>query len=128
MSALLLSSFGFKYGVPEDANYVIDVRFLPNPFYVAELKDLSGLDEPVRSYIEAFDETEEFFAACAAFLDLVVRRYSKGTTVPGRPRLHIAIGCTGGRHRSVAVVERLAERYRDAPGGVEVVHRDMWRR
>jgi UPF0042 nucleotide-binding protein len=119
--SLLLSSFGFKYGVPQDSNYVFDVRFLPNPFYVAALKPLSGADEPVRKYLESFPETGEFLDSCTRLLDFVIPRHLNA----GRAQLHVAIGCTGGRHRSVACAERLFERYKDAPGGIGVSHRDI---
>jgi UPF0042 nucleotide-binding protein len=119
--SLLLSSFGFKYGVPQDSNYLFDVRFMPNPFYVAELKPLSGVDEPVRQYLESFPETGEFLDSCGRLLDFVIPRHLSA----GRTQLHVAIGCTGGRHRSVACVERLFERYKDAPGGAGVNHRDL---
>jgi UPF0042 nucleotide-binding protein len=119
--SLLLSSFGFKYGVPQDSNYIFDVRFLPNPFYIAELKPLSGVDEPVRKYLESFPETGEFLDSCTRLLDFVIPRHLDA----GKAQLHVAVGCTGGRHRSVACVERLFERYKDAPGGIGVSHRDI---
>lgn len=119
--SLMLSSFGFKHGVPQDSNYVFDVRFLPNPFYVAELKPLSGMDEAVREYLKSFSETGEFLTSCTQFLDFVIPRYLN----TGKSLLHVAMGCTGGRHRSVAVVEWLFEHYRDIPGGISVNHRDL---
>jgi len=124
---LVLSSFGFKYGLPQDANYVFDVRFIPNPFYVVELKPLSGMDEPVREYIGAFNETGLFLTSAAVFLDFVIPQYFDS----GRETLHIAVGCTGGRHRSVAIVEWLGEHYRkklaELGAGVtlEIRHRDV---
>jgi UPF0042 nucleotide-binding protein len=118
---LLLSSFGFKYGVPQDCNYMFDVRFMPNPFYVAELKPLSGTDGRVRKYLESFPETGEFLDSCARLLDFVIPHHLNA----GRAQLHVAVGCTGGRHRSVACVEWLFERYKNAPGGIGVSHRDI---
>ena len=115
-----LTSFGFKYGIPQDSSYVFDVRFIPNPFYVPELKPLSGKDEAVMRYLKTFAETDEFLAACGRLLDFVVPRY----LAAGKARLHIAVGCTGGRHRSVAFVEWLFERYKEAPGA-DVDHRDI---
>ncbi|MDR3264517.1 MAG: RNase adapter RapZ [Synergistaceae bacterium] len=121
--SLVFTSFGFKYGVPQDSNYVFDVRFIPNPFYVADLKPLTGMDEAVRKYLWSFPETEEFSASCVRFLDFVIPRYLN----TGKSQLHVTVGCTGGRHRSVAIVEWLFDRYRDAPGGISVNHRDLSR-
>ncbi|MDR1874426.1 MAG: RNase adapter RapZ [Synergistaceae bacterium] len=121
--SLLFTSFGFKYGVPQDSNYVFDVRFLPNPFYVAELKPLSGMDDVVKKYLHSFPETEEFLDSCTRFLDFVIPRYLS----TGKSMLHVAVGCTGGRHRSVAVAEWLFTRYGDTPGGISVNHRDLSR-
>ncbi|MDR1978632.1 MAG: RNase adapter RapZ [Synergistaceae bacterium] len=121
--SLLLTSFGFKYGVPQDCNYVFDVRFIPNPFYVAELKPLSGKDEPVKKYLESFAETREFMDACVRFLDFIVPRYLD----TGKAQLHVAVGCTGGRHRSVAFAEWFFERYEGTAGGIALNHRDVAR-
>ena len=119
--SLVLTSFGFKYGVPQDSNYLFDVRFMSNPYYVPELKPLSGKDPEIQDYLKTFGETEAFLKSCEAFLDFVVPHYLRA----GKSQLHIAVGCTGGRHRSVAVVEWLAERYRDVAGGISVNHRDL---
>ena len=121
--SLLVTSFGFKYGVPQDCNYVFDVRFIPNPFYVAELKVLSGQDEAVKKYLDSFTETQEFMDACSRFLDFVIPRYLD----TGKAQLHVAIGCTGGRHRSVALAEWLFTRYHDTAGGAALNHRDVTR-
>jgi UPF0042 nucleotide-binding protein len=121
--ALLFTSFGFKYGVPQDSNYVFDVRFVPNPFYVAELKNLSGKDEPVKKYLESFAETDKFLDSCTRLLDFVIPRYLE----TGKAQLHVAVGCTGGRHRSVAFAEWFYERYKGAPGGIGINHRDIAR-
>ncbi|MDR2522241.1 MAG: RNase adapter RapZ [Synergistaceae bacterium] len=118
---LLFSSFGFKYGVPQDSNYVFDVRFIPNPFYVEELKLLSGRDEAVKKYLDSFPGTGEFLTFCERFLDFVIPRYLE----TGKAQLHVAVGCTGGRHRSVALVEWLFERYRDEARNTAVNHRDL---
>jgi UPF0042 nucleotide-binding protein len=121
--SLLLTSFGFKYSVPQDSNYVFDVRFLPNPFYVASLKSLSGKDQEVQTYLESFPETLAFMDACTRFLGFVIPRYLE----TGKAQLHVAVGCTGGRHRSVALAEWLFGCYRDTPGGVALNHRDIVR-
>jgi UPF0042 nucleotide-binding protein len=121
--SLLVTSFGFKYSVPQDSNYVFDVRFLPNPFYVENLKSLSGKDEAVQTYLESFSETEAFMDACTRFLGFVIPRYLE----TAKAQLHVAVGCTGGRHRSVAVAEWLFARYRNTPGGIALNHRDIAR-
>jgi len=123
---LVLSSFGFKYGVPQDSNYVFDVRFIPNPFYVAELRPLTGIDEPVRKYVGSCEEAGSFLTFAMLFLDFVISRYFR----TDREILHVAVGCTGGRHRSVALIEWLGGHYRNSPDigvdfAVELRHRDV---
>lgn len=122
--SLLISSFGFKYGVPQDSNYVFDVRFLPNPYYMPELRLLTGADAPVQDYLQSFPATNEFMKCCEGFLDLIIPGYIN--TV--RARLHVAVGCTGGRHRSVAVAEWLYRIYEKKYEGVSVIHRDRGQR
>ena len=118
--SLLVSSFGFKYGVPQDSGFVLDVRCLPNPFYVDELRSLTGADRAVQDYLLSFPETVAFMDRCRHFLDLAIPQYLN--TVRGQ--LHIAVGCTGGRHRSVAVAEWLYHAYSRTYEGVCVLHRD----
>jgi RNase adapter protein RapZ len=96
-------AFGFKYGVPLDADLVFDVRFLPNPNYVAGLRELTGADAPVIAYLEAIPDTEGFLERLFPLLDFLVPRYER----EGKSQVTIAIGCTGGRHRSVYVGRRL---------------------
>ena len=117
-------SFGFKYGTPVDADLVLDVRFLDNPYFVPELRSLSGLDEPVVRYVIDNPETQEFLRRTRALLEFVLPKYER----EGKSYLTIAIGCTGGRHRSVAVGEALA-RELSAPLGarIHVLHRDAQR-
>lgn len=118
---ILIQSFGFKYGLPMDSDLVLDVRFVPNPYYVPELKPLSGLDEPIRTYVFGFDE------ACT-FLDLeeqAIRYVLPFYVREGKVRLTIGIGCTGGRHRSVAMAEDLAVRLHDTGYRTIVDHRDI---
>jgi UPF0042 nucleotide-binding protein len=115
-------SFGFKYGSPVDADVVLDVRFLDNPYFVPELKPLTGLDEPVSKYVLAATETQEFLTRTGALLEYVLPRYER----EGKSYLTIAIGCTGGRHRSVSVAEALAKSLRAATGAaIGVIHRDV---
>jgi UPF0042 nucleotide-binding protein len=117
-------SFGFKYGAPVDADLVFDVRFLDNPHFVPELKPLSGLDAPVASYVLGAAESQEFLARTGSLLEYVLPRYAR----EGKSYLTIAIGCTGGRHRSVAIAEALARRLSGASGGpIAVLHRDVQR-
>ena len=116
-------SFGFKYGLPVDADYVADVRFLPNPFWEPELRALSGQDGPVNDYVVGQKEAREFLDRFAGLLDLV----SDGYLREGKRYVTIAIGCTGGRHRSVAMAENLSARLVKAGVETLVMHRDLGR-
>ena len=99
-------AFGFKFGIPRDANLVFDARFLPNPNYVQGLRELTGADAPVAAYLEAIPDTEEFLTRLFRLVDFLVPRYER----EGKSQVTIAIGCTGGRHRSVYLGRRL-QRY-----------------
>ncbi|HIS40380.1 MAG TPA: RNase adapter RapZ [Candidatus Aphodovivens avistercoris] len=114
-------SFGFKHGAPLDADLVMDVRFLPNPYYDPELRPLTGLDAPVRDYVLYRKETEEFLTCWRALLDCVMPGY----VAEGKQQLAIAIGCTGGQHRSVAIAEATADYLRAAGYRVSSAHRDL---
>jgi RNase adapter protein RapZ len=116
-----LVSFGFKHGLPLDVDIVMDVRFLPNPFWVDHLRPLSGLDEPVRRHVLDATSTTEFLARFEHLLDLVL----PAAAAEGKTYLTIAIGCTGGQHRSVAVVEELARWMRSHGYVPRVHHRDV---
>jgi UPF0042 nucleotide-binding protein len=117
-------SFGFKYGLPADADLVADMRFLPNPFWIPELKSLTGLDPEVSAYVMGGEGAEEFVAAYAKALSPVLAGYQR----ENKRHATIAIGCTGGKHRSVAVGEKLASLLRAEPGVVvNVKHRDLGR-
>ena len=116
-------SFGFKYGLPIDADMVADLRFLPNPFWVAELRPLSGLDAPVRDYVRSQPRAEEFLEQ---YEDLVAL-LTDGYLLEDKHFLTIALGCTGGRHRSVAMSEAFADRLRAQGVRTLVVHRDLGR-
>jgi len=118
-----LLSFGYKYGVPADADVVFDVRFLPNPFFVDELKPLAGTDEPVASYVLERTETQEFLALTTALLDFALPLYVR----EGKRYLTVALGCTGGRHRSVVLAEELQRRLGSHGYPVRVRHRDVSR-
>lgn len=119
--AVIISSFGFKYGAPQDADFIIDARFLPNPNYVDELHSLSGKDEAVLNYLHSFPMFGEFLSRADSLFGYVSSVY--GDT--GKKQLHICVGCTGGRHRSVAVAELLGSYLKAAGKRVRVQHRDI---
>jgi UPF0042 nucleotide-binding protein len=114
-------SFGYKHGLPLDVDVVFDCRFLPNPFWVEELRPFSGLDEPVRDYVLSHPESQEFLAKVDDLLHGILPSFVR----EGKSYLTIAMGCTGGRHRSVALAEALAERLRAHGTTVSVFHRDV---
>jgi UPF0042 nucleotide-binding protein len=118
---LTLSSFGFKFGAPVEADWVIDARMMRNPFWDLALRPLTGLDAPVREFVLAQPEAEELLRR----LDELLRWALSAYAGQHRRFLHVAIGCTGGRHRSVALVEALASRLADAEMTVTVRHRDV---
>ena len=115
-------SFGFKYGVPVHADLVFDLRFIPNPHFVDELRPLSGLDDLVSSYVLGAEDTKGFISRLGALLDYALPRYAH----EGKAYLTIALGCTGGRHRSVALAEELARQLSESQT-VAVSHRDVER-
>lgn len=121
--SISVTSFGFKYGVPLEADLVFDVRFLPNPFYVEELRGQTGLDAPVRDYVFAYGETEEFMSRLKDMVAFLLPHYME----EGKSALVIAIGCTGGHHRSVAITHALAEYIRELGYSAGENHRDMTR-
>lgn len=119
--AVTVYSFGFKHGAPLDADLVIDVRFLPNPYYDPELRPLTGLDAPVRDFVMYRKETEDFMICWKALLDCVMPGYVS----EGKQQLAIAVGCTGGQHRSVAIAEATADYLRSHGYRVSIAHRDL---
>ncbi len=119
--ALNLISFGYRYGIPTDADLVVDVRFLPNPFFVSSLKHLDGTDAMIRDYLLSREEAKEFLERLKDFLSYLIPLYGK----EGKSYLTIAVGCTGGRHRSVAVVEALSEGLGSETVMVRKRHRDI---
>lgn len=118
-----VSSFGFKYGLPIDVDLVMDVRFLPNPFYVADLKPQTGLDEAVRDYVLQRPESESFLQKYTDLLLELLPQYVQ----QGKHHLALAVGCTGGQHRSVAVAEEIGRRLSEAETGavIRVNHREL---
>jgi UPF0042 nucleotide-binding protein len=114
-------SFGFKHGAPTDADIVIDVRFLPNPFYERELRDKTGMDEEVKDYVLGKDETKEFLKRWFSLLDFVMPGYVK----EGKQYLSIAVGCTGGQHRSVVLANATGQHLSQEGYRVTTTHRDL---
>jgi len=115
--------FGYKYGIPYEASFLFDVRFLPNPYFVSSLKPLSGKDEEVKNYLLKFPETLKFMDYLESFLDWLIPFYYK----ENRKYLTVGIGCTGGRHRSPAIIEILAQRIKEKHPEIELVktYRDI---
>jgi UPF0042 nucleotide-binding protein len=116
-------SFGYKHGLPLDADLVVDCRFLPNPHWVEELRPKTGEDPEVRRYVMRFPETTEFLRRLEALLDLLLPSYVE----EGKSYLTLALGCTGGRHRSVVIAEEVAKLLRRRGFGASLVHRDVGR-
>lgn len=117
----IISSFGFKYGVPRDCDYMFDVRFLPNPNYVPELKRLSGKDSKIHHYLDRFPAKGFLLDRLELLLDFVLTQYYN----TGKKQVHIAIGCTGGRHRSVAIAVELTRRMSSKGQKIVTNHRDI---
>ncbi|EYE88601.1 glmZ(sRNA)-inactivating NTPase [Fervidicella metallireducens AeB] len=118
---ITVMSFGFKYGIPIDADLVFDVRFLPNPYYVEELKKHSGNEQPVKEYVLKWPESNEFITRIKDLMDFLIPNYIK----EGKSQLVIAIGCTGGRHRSVVMANLVYEHLKDKGHTVIISHRDI---
>lgn len=114
-------SFGFKYGIPADADMVFDVRFLPNPYYVEELRPLTGNDKKIQDYVMKAPEAEEFLVRVDGLIQFLLPNYVK----EGKSSLVIAVGCTGGKHRSVTLANAIADRISKTPYGCKVEHRDI---
>jgi len=118
-----VTSFGFKHGVPMEADLVFDARFLPNPYYITDLRPLTGLDSGVRDYVFYGGQGEDFLHRLEEFVTYLLPRYVD----EGKTSLVIAVGCTGGHHRSVAIAHALAQRLREKSWQVSEQHRDMGR-
>ena len=121
--SISVTSFGFKYGIPLEADLVFDVRFLPNPFYVEQLRPQTGLDAGVRDYVFGYPQAQEFMERLTSMIDFLLPQFVE----EGKSALVIAIGCTGGHHRSVAVTHALAEHIRSLGYAAGENHRDMTR-
>lgn len=118
-----VTSFGFKYGIPIEADLVLDVRFLPNPFYIAELRHKTGLDEEVYNFVFGYQQTKDFMTRLEDLIGFLLPQYVE----EGKTALVIAVGCTGGRHRSVAVARALTDFIRRKGDSATENHRDMTR-
>lgn len=118
---ITILSFGFKYGIPTDSDLVFDVRFLPNPFYIPELKKRTGKDSQVSSYVMESEIAIQFLTKLEDMLHFLIPHY----ITEGKNQLVISIGCTGGKHRSVTLVEELANRLRETEYGLRIEHRDI---
>ncbi|MBQ2156760.1 MAG: RNase adaptor protein RapZ, partial [Clostridiales bacterium] len=118
---VVVESFGFKYGLPVDCDYVFDVRFLPNPFYFPQMRNLTGKDEAIATYLEGFSETAEFNYMTSELLRFVIPYYEK----EGKGSVHIGVGCTGGRHRSVYCAETISKMLGERGIKCIISHRDI---
>jgi UPF0042 nucleotide-binding protein len=118
---VIVSSFGFKNGIPLDCDYLFDMRFLPNPNYVPELKRLSGRDIEVQNYLDRIPEKQVFMKHLVSLMEFILKHYENS----GKKQLHVAIGCTGGRHRSVAIAEQLSKIVSDTGLRTATNHRDI---
>ena len=118
---ITVMSFGFKYGIPQDSDLVFDVRFLPNPYYVEELRPLSGNDAPVRDFVMGYENAKIFADKLEDMITFLLPNY----IAEGKHQLVISIGCTGGKHRSVTLANALFEKMSDSPYSVKIEHRDI---
>jgi UPF0042 nucleotide-binding protein len=116
-----LISFGYKYGIPQNSDLLFDVRFIPNPYFIPSLKELDGTNPAVREFVLEQPSTGEFLDKTSSLLKFLIPRYIE----EGKAYLTIGFGCTGGKHRSPAIVERISALLKDYPLEVNVIHRDM---
>ncbi len=116
-----LTSFGYKYGIPHDTDMIIDVRFLPNPFFVNDLRGKSGFEPEVQNFVLGLEETHTFLDRLYSLLDFTVPKFER----EGKSNLTLALGCTGGRHRSVVLVEELRKKLAGRELRIHVKHRDI---
>ncbi|MGN0374561.1 MAG: RNase adapter RapZ [Butyrivibrio sp.] len=114
-------SFGFKYGIPEDADLIFDVRFLPNPYYIEELRPLTGNDDAIKDYVMGFEQAHVFLQKLVDMVEFLIPNY----ILEGKNRLVIGIGCTGGKHRSVTLANALYEKLSNHDYGLKIEHRDI---
>ncbi|MEK7741811.1 MAG: RNase adapter RapZ [Nitrospirota bacterium] len=119
--SLTFISFGYKFGVPQNIDLLFDVRFIPNPNFIPELKELRGIDPPVKKFIFGKPQTKEFIKRLKGLLDFLIPLYIK----EGKAYLTVGIGCTGGRHRSPAITEKIAALIKKHPVEISAIHRDL---
>ena len=119
--SITLTSFGYKFGIPYDNDLIMDVRFLPNPFFVSELRDLSGNDESVHNYVMRNEVAEKFQKKFLSLINFLIPQYEK----EGKTYLTLGVGCTGGQHRSVVVINSLKKILSKKGYLMRVVHRDL---
>jgi UPF0042 nucleotide-binding protein len=120
---IALVSFGYKYGVPPDSDLIFDTRFLPNPFYIDDLRGKSGRSKKVRDYVLKSGETRDFLERLRRFIDYLIPKF----VAEGKSYLTVSIGCTGGKHRSVVIVDRLRDYLRRKRYDIKVYHRDVFK-
>ncbi len=118
---ITILSFGYKYGIPIDSDLVFDVRFLPNPYYIDELKPLTGNDESIKNYVLQFKEAKIFLDKLEDMLNFLIPNY----IIEGKNQLVVSIGCTGGKHRSVTLANEMIDRLKKLEYGIKVEHRDI---
>lgn len=120
---IMIVSFGYKYGIPLDSDLVFDTRFLPNPFYIDELRNKTGKSPKVREFVLKEEETKKFLSRLYRFVDFLIPRFIK----EGKSNLTISTGCTGGKHRSVILAEKLRNHLKNKNYSVRIYHRDLFR-
>lgn len=120
---IVIISFGYKYGIPLDSDLVFDTRFLPNPFYIDDMRDKTGRSKSVREYVLNFQETERFLKMLSQFVDYLIPKFIE----EGKSYVTISLGCTGGKHRSVVLAEKLKEHLTDKKFRIRVYHRDIYK-
>ena len=119
----VVMSFGYKFGIPLDSDLVFDTRFLPNPFYVDQLRNRTGRSRTVKEYVLKFEETQKYLRALYRFVEFLMPRF----TAEGKSSLTIAVGCTGGKHRSVVLSEQLTKHLAGKGYKVRTYHRDIFK-
>ncbi len=118
---VLVMSFGYKYGIPLDSDLIFDTRFLPNPFYIDDMREKTGKSQKVKQFVLKFPESKKFISELYRFIDFLMPQFVE----EGKSYLNIAIGCTGGRHRAVVMAEKLRDHLKKKNYSIRVYHRDI---